>query len=186
MSGRTDTVLVNGTKVMCAPMSVEELRNILKYDPENGCIYRRNFKGHELKLISSKPVRGYSKVAILGRQYASHRIAWYLYTGEWPSAFIDHKNGKKSDNRIHNLREATKVQNAINIGPTAKNTSGYRGVSWDKHYYKWVAYFYDTGRKKKHLGYFATPEEASNAYQRAVRARHGNFSPSAIDAKERG
>lgn len=40
------------------------------------------------------------------------------------------------------------------------NKSGFRGVCWNKKTKKWQAQF-----KHKHLGYFDTPEEASNAYQ---------------------
>lgn len=51
----------------------------------------------------------------------------------------------------------------------SNNTSGYTGVSWDKHAKKWKAYIslFAEGRKQKHLGLFSTPELASLAYQQA-------------------
>lgn len=46
-----------------------------------------------------------------------------------------------------------------------KFTSKYKGVSWDKQMNKWKALGY-TNRKYKHIGYFNSEEEASNAYKK--------------------
>lgn len=48
----------------------------------------------------------------------------------------------------------------------SNNTSGYIGVSWAKHTKKWQVRIKLFGEgKEKYLGCFATPEEASEAYQ---------------------
>lgn len=47
--------------------------------------------------------------------------------------------------------------------PRKDNTSGYRGVSWDKGTRKWAAYIRRNG-KRQFLGLFETPEAASAAY----------------------
>jgi hypothetical protein len=46
------------------------------------------------------------------------------------------------------------------------NTSGYRGVSWEKTSQKWGAYIRRQG-KRQFLGFFETPEEAAAAYNHA-------------------
>lgn len=48
-----------------------------------------------------------------------------------------------------------------------RNTSGYKGVSWSKHLKKWAAFLCVNG-KQKYLGGFNTPEEASEAYNKAL------------------
>lgn len=47
----------------------------------------------------------------------SHRAMWAYVHGRWPDGFLDHINGNPSDNRISNLREATRFQNAKNRRP---------------------------------------------------------------------
>ena len=41
---------------------------------------------------------------------------------------IDHINGIKTDNRLCNLREATRSQNQVNTPVVKNNTSGFKGV----------------------------------------------------------
>ena len=65
------------------------------------------------------------------------------------------------------------------------NTSGYRGVSWNKASQKWAAYIKDKG-VRRFLGQFATPEQASAAYIRAaaeLRVEPEKDSPEVVRAK---
>jgi hypothetical protein len=96
-----------------------------------------------------------------------------LTHGEWPGD-IDHINGVKADNRLCNLREVTKSQNARNVGISWANTSGFKGVSWDKRSRRWQALIRAEGRLKK-LGTFATREEAALAYRTASVELHGVY-----------
>lgn len=104
-----------------------------------------------------------------------HRIAWYMATGIDPIDFeLDHANGDKTDNRISNLRRATRADNNRNQPKQKNNTSGYKGVSWNKTYSKWVAYI-GVDWKRQHLGYFDTLEDAHTAYKEAANRLHGSF-----------
>lgn len=104
-----------------------------------------------------------------------HRIAWYMATGVDPIDFeLDHINGDKTDNRICNLRRATRADNNRNQTKRKNNTSGYKGVSWSKTYSKWVAYI-GVDWKRQHLGYFDTPKGAHVAYKDAANKLHGPF-----------
>lgn len=87
-----------------------------------------------------------------------------------PGLEPDHINGDPLDNRRGNLRCASRAENAMNRGPSAVNTSGFRGV-YPRHVNgKWAAKL-----KRRHLGYFATKEEAARAYDAAAREMFGEF-----------
>jgi hypothetical protein len=59
--------------------------------------------------------------------------------GIWPEYEIDHVNRIKSDNRLCNLRPATRAQNAQNMPVRSNNTSKRTGVNWNKANQNWVA-----------------------------------------------
>ena len=77
---------------------------------------------------------------------------------------VDHIDHNPKNNNIRNLRFATHQENSRNISKRNDNTSGYIGVSYKKRDKKWMASITISG-KQKHIGYFNTAEEASNAYQ---------------------
>lgn len=91
-----------------------------------------------------------------------------------PSLEVDHIDGDGLNNRRKNLREATSSQNKHNTGLRKNNSSGYKGVTWDKKNSKWQAQI-TLCRKVKKLGRFATPEEAYEAYCKASAELHGEF-----------
>jgi hypothetical protein len=97
-----------------------------------------------------------------------------LAYGEFPEMSIDHINGIKTDNRLQNLRLATKSQNALNSKRHKDNTSGYKGVSWNKRLAKWGARITING-KYKHIGLFKNVEDAASAYAAAAYMHHGEF-----------
>lgn len=65
---------------------------------------------------------------------------------------VDHKNADRTlDNRKINLRPATLSQQQHNKKKQSNNTSGYKGVFWDKRQNKWSASIC-INRKIKYLG----------------------------------
>jgi hypothetical protein len=88
---------------------------------------------------------------------------------------VDHIDRNKKNNRIENLRPATKSQNAINSKMRSTNTSGFRGVYWNGRRSKWHARL-TIDNKVKHLGYFDSVEEASKKYQEICKLHFGEFS----------
>ena len=77
---------------------------------------------------------------------------------------IDHINGNKLDNQRNNLRSVSHAVNELNKGMSTLNTSGFRGVCWDKNRHKWVAKSKHNG-KMINLGRYGTLQEASQAYR---------------------
>jgi hypothetical protein len=90
---------------------------------------------------------------------------------------IDHINGNGLDNRLENLRIATKMENGRNRGKTKRNTSGYKGVSLKKDCKRSKPYRATivVNRKQIFLGNYKTAKEAAKAYNLAARMFHGNF-----------
>lgn len=76
---------------------------------------------------------------------------------------VDHINRNRLDNRRENLRVVTHAVNQRNSGMASNNTSGYRGVCWDKSKRKWKAATKHDGRHVM-IGRFATAEDAHKAY----------------------
>jgi hypothetical protein len=102
----------------------------------------------------------------------TERLHQYLLPGV---ERVDHKNGDGLDNRRANLRPATNAENGQNRrGLDARNTSGYRGVSWDRRAAKWQARIALNGRRS-HLGYFTDPVEAARAFDEAAVRLFGEF-----------
>jgi hypothetical protein len=151
------------------------LLEILNYDPEIGVFqWKKKLQRHEVGEIAGKKTHGYISICINGEPYPAHRLAWLYVHGEWPGNLLDHINRQRSDNRIANLRLASPQLNNMNSSIQSNNTSGYKGVSWDKRMMEWAAYI-TLGRKKFHLGYFSNSQSAARAYDKAATERFGEF-----------
>lgn len=111
-------------------MIVQRARELLDYDPATGLIHWKVGRGNRKPGTAvSSYRRGYPQVKIDGRKYQAHRLAWLIHHGRWPDAMLDHRNGRRNDNRLDNLREATWAENNANIrGAKRNNTLGVRGV----------------------------------------------------------
>ena len=150
------------------------LKELLSYDPDTGeFMWVRRGRGFRFK-CGSVGLGGYISIRVDKKLYLAHRLAFLYAYGELPEFDIDHINGNKKDNRLVNLRQATRAQNTFNVGVRRNNTSGYKGVSWDKGKGKFAAYAMICG-KKKHLGRFDAAEEASAAYKAFAIDNHGKF-----------
>ena len=129
--------------------------------------FKRNLhsKQREGEEVGSLNNSGYLKVCLDKKNYLVHRVIFLMHYGYLPE-LLDHIDRDKLNNKVENLREADKELNSWNRDKQANNTSGYRGVSWNKNAEKWHAYIKVKGRRI-HLGLFSTAEEASEAYEKA-------------------
>lgn len=113
---------------------------------------------------------GYRQICIGYKLVKAHRIAWFLYYGEWPKNCIDHVNGIKTDNRIVNLRDVNHRWNNQNLHAARDGSaSRFLGVSLDGM--RWRAQIRVNG-KNRNLGRFNTEQEAYAAYISAKRKLH--------------
>lgn len=111
------------------PSLKKRLVNTFSYNEKTGILVRKS-TGNEML---TKHNTGYLVAVFEGKQRSVHHLVWARYYGKWPK-IIDHINGIKDDNRISNLREATKSQNCHNTSMSKNNTSGIKGLSFGKDY----------------------------------------------------
>lgn len=158
-------------------LTAARVLDLLDYDPDTGEFRWRVTRSNVVKAgrrAGAKKQNGYHVIMIDNIGYKSHRLAWLSYYGVWPEHFIDHINMIKDDNRIANLREATMAQNKENsLEPHKDNVSGLLGAHWRERRKKFSASICHGG-KQKHLGYYATAEEAHAAYVKAKRKLHSH------------
>lgn len=162
-------------------LTAEELRRLLDYDAETGVftwlISPRNSIPTGSK-AGNHGANGYVRISVDGRLYLAHRLAWLHVHGEWPPHEIDHVNGDKSDNRIANLRRATRSQNCANKRSRRDNVSGVKGVQWFERNQKWGARICIDGQTQ-FLGLFDRLEDAAAAYKNAAHKYFGEFARTA-------
>ena len=168
---------------------LERVREALDYNPDTGVftwkIFLRNNSIKPGFIASSRNgFKGYRCLHLDGQSYLCHRLAWYYVHGVWPKVQIDHINRDRSDNRISNLREATRSQNIKNTSPIRKSKSGIKGIWWRPERGRWIVKFRMNG-KPKQFGSFSTREEALAAYKVAAAKYHGEFAsyPEDLDGR---
>lgn len=162
-------------------IDAERLRELMHYDPESGVFTWCVSTSHRVRasdVAGHIAGGGYRYIGIDGRTYRAHRLAWLYMAGEWPPHEIDHKDRDPSNNRLCNLRAATRSQNIANCSVRSDNTSGIKGVSWCKVKRKWRASI-QVGQKPLHLGYRGTKEDAAALYATAAAKSFGEFSRTA-------
>jgi hypothetical protein len=106
---------------------------------------------------------------------AQHTLGMHSFLlGEKNGFVTDHKNGNGLDNRLQNLRHATKNQNGYNCKRSKLNTSGHKGVHWVATHNKWRAMI-RCDKNRIFLGYFNCPTSAALAYASASLKLHRDF-----------
>lgn len=90
---------------------------------------------------------------------------------------VDHIKGRYSnnDNRKSNLRLVPVFVNNINQPNRKDNTSGVKGVNWNKGINKWVVRI-SVNNDRKYLGAYDTLEEAKKVREEAEELYYGEYS----------
>lgn len=153
----------------------DRLKHLLTYNPETGEFTRNiGVKGAAAGGVAGCVMRnGYIKITIDYKHYYAHRLSWFYVYGEFPESLIDHANGIKSDNRILNLRKASKSQNAFNSKTPVVNSSGVKGVTFNKGAGKWMVQI--RTESGKYHGLYETIEEAKAKADQVRTEMHREF-----------
>ena len=146
------------------------LRTQFCYDADTGLI--TNSPNRKGAVAGAQPCykipRGYLalKLYYKGIRYTflAHRLAYALQLGFHPTAEVDHEDTDRTNNRFSNLRDATRSQNVANRVPVTRALP--KGVTYvarcrQKPFRAQIT----AGGRSRHIGNFATPEEAAAAYE---------------------
>lgn len=126
----------------------DRLHEVLDYDPLKGEFYWKErlttkfFVGDRAGTLHKQ---GYRQINLFGKNYKEHRLAWFYVHGYWPEV-IDHINHVRDDNRISNLREVTRSENARNLSKIANNT-GIPGIWYNRKTGRYVSSIKLNGKK---------------------------------------
>ena len=162
------------TRVIGKTPSRKRLLKIFYYDEPKGIFFWKvrsdrtlswnsRFAGKQAGMVAKD---GYVYIKIDAVRYTAHRLIWKItHNKDIPE--IDHKNGDNSDNRIVNLRAATRAENCQNQKIRNDSGSGFKGVTFYKPTGCWRAEV-KANKKRHYLGQFPTAEEAHAAYLQAA------------------
>ena len=177
------------------------LREAFAYNPETGellwrerpaahfpsDVYRKRWNSRRAGTIAGTLHScGYSQIHLCHRLHFAHRIAWLIVHGEPMPIEIDHIDGNRGNNRITNLRAATRSENKV-IRPTVGSDTGIRGVRFSKggRFNARIMLH----RQEYNLGTYDTLAEAAAVRREAAErmfgefARHGLSSPACIPCR---
>jgi HNH endonuclease/NUMOD4 motif len=123
---------------------------------------------------------GYYRVNLTNEDGISHLLVHRLIAKEFiPNPdnllYIDHIDGDKLNNKVENLRWATRQQNNFNATKYRKHTSSkYKGVRLHTQCNKFRASITFNG-KSQYLGLFDNEEDAANTYNEKAIELFGDF-----------
>lgn len=165
----------------------KDLLNKFYYDQETGLFYKYVLDRESLtkvrKLTGSKIANGYCGVYYNGKVYPAHRLAWFYVHGVMPKLEIDHINRVRDDNRLVNLRLATRKQNSQNREIRIKTNSGIQGVK--RNVSNVIGVISYTARiivdgQDIYLGVYSKAEHARAAYLEAKEKYHKFFTKESL------
>lgn len=155
-------------------MNIERLKEVFHVDYENGLLIRNVRCGKFPKGSAAGSSTKYSKVYVDKEHIYVHKAVWSIHHGYIPDETIDHIDTNPTNNKICNLRIATRSQQQHNTGIRQTNTTGVKGVSLCK-----LTGMYRAEVKLDHKRVFDkrfnTIEEAKEALVLVRQKFHGNF-----------
>jgi hypothetical protein len=156
--------------------SEHSLRDVLSYDLETGeFTWKKDMRRAKAgSRAGYKRPDGYRIITVFNYQYRAGRLAWFFNYGKWPSSEIDHINGTRDDDRIANLRIATRSQNVANTRKKCSSRNLLKGVTLARCGKRYMAQI-RIGGKNTRLGTYDSEQEAHEAYLAAAQKEFGAF-----------
>lgn len=157
-------------------LTCERAHELLEYSiPHRGLIWRvTRAKAKKGELAGRPDKDGYLIIGIDGKRYKAHRVVYLMHFGAFPDENIDHIDCDKKNNLIENLRIADASQNRCNVRLQVVNSTGFKGVHFNKNAGKFRSIIKFKG-ESRFLGYFDSAEDAHSAYTKAANDLHGEY-----------
>ncbi len=145
---------------------------LFDYRADTGDLIWKKSESNRIKIgdaAGAVATNGRRYIGVDGERQLAHRLVWFHQNGEWPDENLTPANGDYLDTRIENLVEQTAQETVLKGGLRSTNTSGVKGVWWDKERQKWAVQTVHNYRTTSH-GRFDTLEEAETALKNAISA----------------
>lgn len=161
---------------------LDKLKDRITYNPASGEFTwnntpaKSNYKKGDL-VKGTLNLQGYQCIGIDRKIYNAHSLAIYYMTGIWPNfpaSIVDHIDGNILNNRFDNLRLVTHSQNMMNTKVRSDNSTGVKGVYFNKARGYYVAQI-TVNKKKRSIGRYKDLEEAKVAISKAREELHGEY-----------
>ena len=121
-------------------LTQERVKELFDYH-EDGYLIRKAAQGNRRagSKVGYEMSIGYTQVNVDKGRYLLHQLIFLWHHGYIPEGLVDHIDQNTYNNKIGNLREASRQCNARNSKIPSTNKSGVKGVSWYKAGNKWVS-----------------------------------------------
>jgi hypothetical protein len=134
------------------------------------------------KILSPAIIKGYELVNLYDginkpKSFKIHRLVLEAFEGKSKDANqknVDHIDCNKTNNCLFNLRWVSQQQNTFNRSMNNRNTSGVKGICFDKTRNKWRAQIM-INKKNIYLGLFDNIEDAKIARQNKAKELFGDY-----------
>lgn len=127
----------------------KRLKEIICYDSVSGIFtWRKSCGSRAVKgSVAGTNNRGYIQIKVDKVLHNAHRLAWLYVYGYLPEGDVHHIDGNKGHNQISNLEELSRSCHTKLTESRKDNTSGIKGISWDKNLCKWRAQMQSNGKR---------------------------------------
>ncbi len=152
----------------------EQLKQLVFYNEDVGEFYWKSGPktGELVGIEVNCGTNIYRRVKLYKRAYYIHVLVWLYFNGVYPTDEIDHKDRNGLNNKLSNLREATRSQQNMNKLTQRNSSSGVKGVTPFKG--KWQVHIKKDGFRH-YLGLFADFEKAVLVRKKAEEVLFGEF-----------
>lgn len=149
-------------------MEINGFENYLIYD--DGRVFSKKRNKY---LKPSRTKTGYYIIGLYAKGkkkfFLVHRlVALHFIPNPYLKPQVDHIDGNKLNNHMINLRWVTNGENQFNLVNQKNNTSGHKGVCWNKKWHKWHVQIWKDN-KRYYNGCYTTLEDAVKARDRLVK-----------------
>jgi hypothetical protein len=152
----------------------EQALKFLEY--KDGILYWKSMPYKRNELIGTEAGtldRDRRQITINKKHYKTHRLVYLMFHGYMPEE-VDHIDNNPLNNRIENLRPASRSEQCCNTKLRKDSTSGIKGVTWDKVRNKWIVSI-NKDKKTVFRGRFDNIELAQLVAIEARDKFHGDF-----------
>ena len=102
------------------------------FEYRDGALYWKTGKRKGKRFGSLRKTNLHREGSYKNTKSNEHRLIWQYFNNKKPTYEIEHIDGNPQNNLITNLKEVTRLQIVLKRKKPKNNTSGHKGVCWNK------------------------------------------------------